>query len=146
MRLNEIRPADGAVKKRKRRGCGIGSGHGKTSTRGHKGHKARSGYRVKIGFEGGQQPLYRRIPKRGFHNSFSKQFESVNIGRLKPFPANSVITPDLLKQHRIIKGRGLVKILSMGDINVPLTVKAHRFSRKAMEKIVEAKGKVEIIP
>lgn len=146
MRLNEISPARGAVKKRKRRGCGVGSGHGKTSTRGHKGHKARSGYRVKIGFEGGQLPLYRRIPKRGFHNPFRKQFELVNIGRLKPFPANSVITPDLLKQHGIIKGRGPVKILSMGDINVPLTVKAHSFSRKAQEKIVEAKGTVEIIP
>lgn len=143
MRLNELKPGRGAIKKRKRRGCGPGSGHGKTSCRGHKGHKARSGYKVKFGFEGGQLPLYRRLPKRGFVNPFTVRFEPVNVERLKVFPANTVVTPELLKERGIIRGRGPVKILSQGEISVPLVVKAHRFSKKAEEKIRNAKGTVE---
>jgi large subunit ribosomal protein L15 len=145
MRLNELKPARGATKKPKRVGCGTGSGHGKTSTRGHKGHKARSGYRVKIGFEGGQMPLNRRIPKRGFVNIFKKEYELVNLDRLNKFAANTVVTPELLKENGIVKGKSPVKILSMGELTVPLTVKAHHFSKKAEEKILSAKGKVEKI-
>jgi len=145
MRLNELKPARGATKKPKRVGCGTGSGHGKTSTRGHKGHKARSGYRVKIGFEGGQMPLTRRLPKRGFVNIFKKEYELVNLDRLNKFAANTVVTPELLKEKGIVKGKSPVKILSMGELTVPLTVKAHHFSKKAEEKIVNAKGKVEKI-
>jgi large subunit ribosomal protein L15 len=145
MRLNELKPAPGATKKPKRVGCGTGSGHGKTSTRGHKGHKARSGYHVKIGFEGGQMPLNRRLPKRGFVNIFKKEYELVNLERLSKFPADTVVTPELLKEKGIVKGKAPVKILSMGELTVPLTVKAHQFSKKAEEKILGAKGKVEKI-
>ena len=145
MRLNEVKPARGATKKPKRVGCGTGSGHGKTSTRGHKGHKARSGYRVKIGFEGGQRPLARRLPKRGFVNIFKKEYELVNLDRLNRFAANTVVTPELLKQNGIIKGKAPIKILSMGELTVPLIVKAHHFSKKAAEKITNAQGKAEII-
>jgi len=145
MQLNELKPAPGATKKPKRVGCGTGSGHGKTSTRGHKGHKARSGYRVKIGFEGGQMPLTRRLPKRGFFNIFKKEYELVNLERLSKFAADTVVTPELLKEKGIVKGKAPLKILSMGELTVPLTVKAHKFSKKAEEKILGAKGKVEKI-
>jgi large subunit ribosomal protein L15 len=145
MRLNELKPAPGATKKPKRVGCGTGSGHGKTSTRGHKGHKARSGYRVKIGFEGGQMPLNRRLPKRGFFNVFQKEYELVNLELLSKFAADTVVTPELLKEKGIVKGKAPLKILSMGELTVPLTVKAHKFSKKAEEKILGAKGKVEKI-
>ncbi|UCG93225.1 MAG: 50S ribosomal protein L15 [candidate division WOR-3 bacterium] len=145
MRLNELKPAKGATKKRKRVGCGPGSGHGKTSTRGHKGDKSRSGYRVKRGYEGGQMPLTTRIPKRGFVNIFREQYEIVNVGVLSRLEPNTEVTPELLKQKKIIKGKGKVKILGEGELSIPLTVKAHKFSKKAQEKIVNAKGIIEQI-
>ncbi len=145
MRLNELKPARGATKKRKRVGCGPGSGHGKTSTRGHKGDKSRSGYRVKRGYEGGQMPLTTRIPKRGFVNIFREQYEIVNVGALSKLEPNTEVTPELLKEKKIIKGKGKVKILGEGELSIPLTVKAHKFSKKAQEKIVSAKGIIEQI-
>lgn len=145
MRLHELKPAKGATKRRKRVGCGPGSGHGKTSTRGHKGDKARSGYRVKRGYEGGQMPLTIRIPKRGFVNIFREHYEIVNVGALSTFEPNTEVTPAILKEKKIIKGKGKVKILGEGELSIPLTVKAHKFSKKAQEKIVSAKGKIEQI-
>ena len=145
MKLSELRPKHGATKKRKRVGCGPGSGHGKTSTRGSKGDKSRSGYRVKKGYEGGQMPITRRIPKRGFTNIFAEKFEVVNVERLTVFAPNTEVTPELLKDKGIIKGKHKVKILGQGELTVPLTVKAHKFSKSAHEKIVKAKGTVETI-
>ncbi len=145
MKLSELRPKRGATRKRKRVGCGPGSGHGKTSTRGSKGDKSRSGYRVKKGYEGGQMPITRRIPKRGFTNIFSEKFEVVNVERLAMFAPNTEVTPEVLKGKGIIKGKHKVKILGQGELTVPLTVKAHKFSKSAQEKIVKAKGTVETI-
>lgn len=146
MRLNELKPKPGATRRRKRVGCGPGSGHGKTSTRGHKGYGSRSGAHVKRGFEGGQMPLARRLPKRGFVNLFKQRFEIVNVGQLSKLEANTVVTPEFLKERGIIKGRARVKVLSDGELSVPLTVKAHGFSKRALEKIAKANGQTEIIP
>ncbi len=145
MRLDELRPKKGCTHKKKRRGCGPGSGHGKTSCRGHKGHKQRSGYKIRMGFEGGQMPLTRRIPKRGFRNYTKREFEVVNLFQLAKFSANSDITPEFLKNHGIIKGDLRLKILSKGDIDKPLFVKTHAISKKAQEKIISAGGRVELI-
>ncbi len=145
MKLIELRPKKGSTRKRKRIGCGPGSGHGKTSCRGHKGHKARSGYRVKMGFEGGQMPLIRRLPKRGFKNFTKKEFEIVNLVQLGKFSANTEITPEFLREKGIIKDGVRIKILSQGKLEKPLIVKAHSFSKKAEEKIIAAGGKVEKI-
>ncbi len=145
MKLDELRPKPGSTHSKKRVGCGPGSGHGKTSCRGHKGHKQRSGYRVRMGFEGGQMPLTRRLPKRGFHNYTSQVFEIVNLLQLSKFSANAEITPETLKEKGIIKGGSKVKILSQGNLDKPLFVKAHAFSRKAEQKIVAAGGKPEKI-
>jgi len=145
MKLSELRPRKGSTHKKKRTGCGPGSGHGKTSCRGHKGHKQRSGYKVKMGFEGGQMPLIRRIPKRGFKNFTKQEFEIVNLLQLVKFSANTEITPEVLKQQGIIKGVLKLKILSQGNLDKPLIVKAHSFSKKAQEKISAAGGKVEKI-
>jgi len=145
MKLNELKPAKGATKKPKRVGRGPGSGHGKTSTRGHKGHKQRSGFRTKRGFEGGQMPLVRRIPKRGFTNIFKTEYEIVNVEILGKFTANTEVTPELLKERGIVKGKSKLKILGNGEISVPLKVRAHKFSKSAREKIVKAKGEVEQI-
>jgi len=145
MKLNEIAPAKGATKKPKRIGRGPGSGHGKTSTRGHKGQQQRSGYRKKLGFEGGQMPLVRRIPKRGFTNIFKEYYEIVNLETLSKFEPNTEITPELLKGKGIIKGKRKLKILGSGELPIPLTVKAHKFSKSAREKIIKANGKVEQI-
>ena len=145
MQLNKLRPAKGATKKAKRVGCGPGSGHGKTSCRGHKGHQARSGYRVKLGFEGGQMPLTRRLPKRGFKNIFREDYEIINVELLAKLEPNTVVTPTFLKEKGIIRGKDRLKILGQGEISVPLIVKAHKFSKKAQEKIVNAQGKVEVI-
>ncbi|KPJ72201.1 50S ribosomal protein L15 [candidate division TA06 bacterium DG_78] len=145
MHLNKLSPVKGATKRRKRVGRGPGSGRGKTSTRGNKGQKSRSGYQRRAGFEGGQMPLTRRIPKRGFVNIFQKQYEIVNIGVLAALDANTVVTPEFLRDRGIIKGKNKVKILGQGDINIPLTVKAHKFSKKAQDKITTAKGTVELI-
>lgn len=143
MKLNELKPAKGATKRPKRVGRGPGSGHGKTSTRGHKGHRQRSGFRSKPGFEGGQMPLVRRIPKRGFTNIFKTSYEIVNVEILNKFEPNTEVTPDLLREKGVIKGKHRLKILGNGEISIPLTVKAHRFSKSAREKILKAKGKVE---
>jgi large subunit ribosomal protein L15 len=145
MNLNTLTPTHGATKRRKRVGRGPGSGRGKTSTRGAKGQKSRSGYERRSGFEGGQMPLTRRIPKRGFVNIFREQFEIVNVGVLATLEANTIVTPTFLKDKGIIKGKHKVKILGQGDINVPLTVKAHKFSKKASDKITAAKGTIEQI-
>ncbi|MGQ9465312.1 MAG: 50S ribosomal protein L15 [bacterium] len=145
MKLSELRPKKGSTHKKKRIGCGPGSGHGKTSCRGHKGHKQRSGYRVKMGFEGGQMPLTRRIPKRGFKNINAQEYEIVNLLQLARFSANTEITPEILKEKGIIKGGSRLKILSQGNLDKPLIIKAHAFSRKAQEKIMAAGGKVEKI-
>jgi len=145
MRLSELSPAKGATKKVKRIGCGPGSGHGKTSTRGHKGHKARSGYHRKLGFEGGQMPITRRLPKRGFVNIFKKEYEIVNIESLAKFEPNTVITPEFLKERGVIKGKNKLKILGQGEITIPVVVKAHKFSKKAQEKITSAQGTIEKI-
>jgi len=145
MKLNELKPARGATKKPKRVGRGPGSGHGKTSTRGHKGHKQRSGFRVKRGFEGGQIPLVRRIPKRGFKNIFKTDYEIVNVEILGKFEPNTEVTPELLKERGVVKGKSKLKILGNGEISIPLKVRAHKFSKSAREKIVKAKGEVEQI-
>ncbi|MEO0184305.1 MAG: 50S ribosomal protein L15 [candidate division WOR-3 bacterium] len=145
MKLIDLRPKKGSIRKRKRVGCGPGSGHGKTSCRGHKGHKARSGYKVRMGFEGGQMPLTRRLPKRGFKNFTSQKFEIVNLLQLVGFSANSEITPELLKEKGLIKGGSKIKILSQGNLDRPLIVKAHSFSKKAQEKISAAGGRAEKI-
>ncbi|MCR4432172.1 MAG: 50S ribosomal protein L15 [Tepidanaerobacteraceae bacterium] len=146
MRLHELFPADGSTKKAKRVGRGIGSGHGKTSTRGHKGQNARSGGGVRPGFEGGQMPLYRRIPKRGFTNIFKKEYALVNIEALNRFEENTSVTPELLIQSGILKKiKDGVKILGNGDLKVKVDVKAHAFSKSAKEKIESAGGKAEVI-
>lgn len=145
MRLGKLKPASGATKRRKRRGCGPGSGHGKTSTRGHKGDRSRSGYINKFGYEGGQMPLTRRIPKRGFRNIFSEKYEIVNISALSAFEANTTVTPELLKEKHLIKGNHKIKILGQGEVSVPLILKVHKISKAAQEKIEKANGQVEII-
>jgi large subunit ribosomal protein L15 len=145
MRLHELSPSPGAVKKRKRVGRGPGSGHGKTSTKGMKGQKSRSGGGKGPGFEGGQTPIYRRLPKLpGFKNPFKKVYALVNVDQLNMFDANAVIDPQMLQQAGLIKNTGImVKILGRGEIEKPLTVKANHFSGSAVEKIEAAGGKVE---
>ena len=145
MRLSELAPEPGSRKKRKRVGRGIGSGHGKTSCRGHKGQKSRSGGGTKAGFEGGQMPLQRRLPKRGFTNIFQKQFNIVNVAAFNSL-SESQITPDVLKSVGIVKNtKKMIKVLGKGEVTRPVTVKAHAFSASAREKIIKAKGSVEII-
>ena len=146
MRLDELKPAVGSSKKRKRVGRGDGSGHGKTSCRGHKGQGARSGGNVQPGFEGGQMPLQRRLPKRGFHNPFRIEMSVVNLGQLESFPAGVEVTPESLSQQGLLTGKQRrVKILGEGSLSKALTVKAHGFSAKAKEKIEAAGGKAELI-
>ncbi|NLO82034.1 MAG: 50S ribosomal protein L15 [Clostridiales bacterium] len=146
MKLHELRAPEGAKTEPKRKGRGIGSGLGKTAGRGHKGQKARSGGGVRPGFEGGQMPLSRRIPKRGFTNIFSKEFTIVNVGELEIFEPGTVITPELLKEKGVIKKiNDGVKILGDGELTKNLTVKAHRFSKSAREKIEAVGGKAEVI-
>jgi large subunit ribosomal protein L15 len=146
MRLHDLAPAEGSTKKSKRVGRGIGSGRGKTSTRGHKGQNARSGGGVRPGFEGGQMPLYRRIPKRGFTNIFKKQFVAVNIDELNKFDEDTKVTPELLIEKGIIKKiKDGVKILGNGQLNVKLHVVANAFSKTAKAKIEAAGGKTEVI-
>jgi large subunit ribosomal protein L15 len=146
MKLDDLRPASGANKKRKRIGRGDGSGHGKTSCRGHKGQGARSGGNTKPGFEGGQMPLQRRLPKRGFHNPFKVDVAVVNLTQLEAFPAGSEITPELLTERGLVRGKDRrVKILADGALSKSLTVKAHGFSAHAKEKIEACGGKAELI-
>ncbi|TDF91469.1 50S ribosomal protein L15 [Paenibacillus piri] len=146
MKLHELTSAVGSRKARKRVGRGIGSGMGKTSTRGHKGQNARSGGGVRPGFEGGQNPLYRRLPKRGFTNRFRKEFAIVNLSELNKFAAGTEVTPEVLFESGIVKnGRDGIKILGNGEITVQLNVKANKFSQSAVDKIEAAGGKTEVI-
>lgn len=147
MKLHELAPNAGATSTRKRVGRGAGSGLGKTSGRGHKGQNARSGGGVRPGFEGGQNPLYRRVPKRGFNNDrFASEFAIVNLNQLNRFAAGTDVTPELLLSEGILKNaKDGIKILGNGELNVGLTVKAHKFSQSAIEKIQAAGGKTEVI-
>lgn len=147
MQLHELAPTPGARKDPKRIGRGIGSGHGKTAGKGHKGQNARAGGGVRPGFEGGQMPLTRRLPKRGFSNEpFRTRYEVVNLEALERFDAGTVVTPELLEETRVCKNaqKGL-KVLGTGDLTRALTVKAHQVSASARQKIEAAGGKVEIL-
>ena len=147
MRLNDLRPAPGSTCSRKRVGRGIGSGKGKTSTRGHKGQKSRSGGAPRLGFEGGQTPLYRRLPqRRGFRNITRKQYAIVNLGDLEQFDAGAQITPDMFVESGLVKkvGDG-IKILGGGEITKAVTVRAHKFSKSAEEKLKAAGGTAEVL-
>ena len=147
MSLNNLRPPKGMKHPKKRIGRGQGSGNGKTAGRGHKGAKSRSGFRFKRGFEGGQMPLHRRVPKRGFHNPFRVEYEVVNLDTLGArFEAGTVVTLELLAEQRLISStKKLLKVLGRGEIGKALTVRAHKFSGKAAEKIAAAGGTVEAI-
>jgi large subunit ribosomal protein L15 len=144
--LNNLKPAKGSKHRKKIVGRGVGSGHGRTSTRGSKGQKSRSGDgSKKIGFEGGQMPIFRRIPKRGFNNPFRKEYEIVNVESLNKFDSGLEVTPQLLKEAGLIGKANLVKILGVGDLKKALTVKVSAFSKSAVEKINAAGGKTEIV-
>ncbi len=146
MKLENIKSPLGANKKIKRVGRGTGSGHGKTSTRGHKGQKSRSGGGVRPGFEGGQMPLQRRLPKRGFTNIFKKEYSILNVKDLNSFADGTEVTPDLLQEAGLIKSiRDGVKILGDGNLERNLSVKAHKISKQAEEKIKARGGRVEVI-
>ncbi|ENI8614604.1 50S ribosomal protein L15 [Listeria monocytogenes] len=146
MKLHELKPSEGSRKERNRVGRGTGSGNGKTSGRGHKGQKARSGGGVRLGFEGGQLPLFRRIPKRGFTNINRKEFAIVNLDVLNRFEDGTEVTPELLVETGIIRNeKSGIKILSNGNIEKKLTVKANKFSAAAKEAIETAGGKTEVI-
>ena len=144
MNLSTLRAPKNATEKRKRVGRGMGSGMGKTSTRGHKGQRSRTGSRMIRGFEGGQMPLHRRMPKRGFTNIFRKEFNIVSIERLAGL-GETTITPDVLRKAGVIKGKQPVKVLGDGELKVALTVHAHKFSKTAQEKITKAGGKIEVL-
>ncbi|MEJ2656953.1 MAG: 50S ribosomal protein L15 [Desulfobacterales bacterium] len=144
MKLNELLPPDGSRKSRKRVGRGVGSGHGKTAGRGTKGHNSRSGGGVRPGFEGGQMPLHRRLPKRGFTNIFKKKIAVINIRDLARFESGSIVDEAVLVQNGLVKGRGDgIKLLGKGEITIPLTVKVNGVSKNAREKILAAGGKIE---
>jgi large subunit ribosomal protein L15 len=145
MALNNLRPPVGAKHAKKRIGRGHGSGNGKTAGRGHKGAKSRSGFKFKRGFEGGQMPLHRRVPKRGFHNPFRVEYEVVNLDALgSKFDAGTVVTPELLRERGLVaRGTAPVKVLARGEVGKALTVRAHKFSGKAAEKIAAAGGATE---
>lgn len=146
MKLSDLRPAPGSNNKRKRIGRGDGSGHGKTSCRGHKGQGARSGGGTRPGFEGGQMPLQRRVPKRGFHNPFRVQMATVNVEQLEKFPSGSEVNPTLLAEKGLLRGKNSrVKILGDGALTKPLTIKAHGFSAAAKVKIEACGGKAELL-
>lgn len=146
MDLSNLKPPKGAKHSKKRVGRGQGSGNGKTAGRGHKGAQSRAGYSSKRGFEGGQMPLHRRIPKRGFHNPFRVEYEVVNIDTLvERFEAGAVITPDVLVAVGLVTGNSPIKVLARGDVSKALTVKVHRFSGKAAEKITAAGGQAEAL-
>lgn len=146
MELNSIAPAIGATKKRKRIGRGPGSGHGKTATKGHKGQKARSGGSIKAGFEGGQMPMQRRLPKRGFTPLQRKIYALVNLSQLNAFESGTSIDAEVLQQHGIIKKKNDgIKVLAVGELTRPVTVRAAKFSAAAKEKIIAAGGTIEEI-
>jgi large subunit ribosomal protein L15 len=146
MKLDDLRPAAGSNKKRKRVGRGDGSGHGKTSCRGHKGQGSRSGGNTKPGFEGGQMPLQRRLPKRGFHNIFRNEMAVVNLAQLEALAGVGEIAPETMAQHGLIGGKNRhVKVLGEGNLTKALMIRAHGFSAGAKEKIEAAGGKAELI-
>jgi large subunit ribosomal protein L15 len=146
MDLSNLRPPKGAKHAKKRVGRGQGSGQGAQAGRGHKGAKSRSGFKHKRGFEGGQMPLHRRVPKRGFHNPFRTTYEVVNLDAIaERFEAGTEITPELLRERGLVGRSGNVKILARGDIGKAFTVKAHKFSGKAAEKIAAAGGRTEVL-
>jgi len=143
--LSTIRAPKKANENKKRVGRGMGSGMGKTSTRGHKGQGSRSGSRQKRGFEGGQMPLHRRLPKRGFHNPFRIEYQVVNLADLAELGEKEV-TPEVLRKSRLVKGKNsLIKVLGDGELKSAITVHAHKFSKSAQEKISKAGGKAEIV-
>jgi large subunit ribosomal protein L15 len=144
MNLSNIRAPKKATENRKRVGRGMGSGMGKTSTRGHKGQRSRSGSRMIRGFEGGQMPLHRRMPKRGFTNIFRKEYAIVSLERLAAL-GESTITPDVLRKAGVVKTKLPVKVLGDGELKAALTVSAHKFSKSAQEKITKAGGKFEVL-
>jgi large subunit ribosomal protein L15 len=144
MNLSNIRAPKKSSEKRKRVGRGMGSGMGKTSTRGHKGQRSRSGSRMIRGFEGGQMPLHRRMPKRGFTNIFRKEYSIVNLEALAAL-GESTINPDVLRKAGVIKSKHPVKVLGDGELKSALTVHAHKFSKSAQEKITKAGGKFEVL-
>ena len=144
MNLSNIHAPKKATEKRKRVGRGMGSGMGKTSTRGHKGQRSRTGSRMIRGFEGGQMPLHRRMPKRGFTNIFRKEYNIVSLERLAEL-GESTITPEVLRKAGVVKSRLPVKILGDGELKAAITVHAHKFSKSAQEKIEKAGGKVEVL-
>jgi large subunit ribosomal protein L15 len=148
MNLSNIRAPKNATEKRKRVGRGMGSGMGKTSTRGHKGQRSRTGSRMIRGFEGGQMPLHRRMPKRGFTNIFRKEFNIVSLERLVEMGEafhSDPITPEVLRKAGVTKTKHPVKILGDGELTIAITVHAHKFSKSAQEKITKAGGKFEVI-
>jgi large subunit ribosomal protein L15 len=146
MKLDDLRPASGSTKKQKRVGRGDGSGHGKTACRGHKGQRARAGGGTRPGFEGGQMPLQRRLPKRGFHNPFKVEVAIVNLDQLERFSTDSEVNPETLLEKGLVHGKNRrIKILGDGTLSKSLTIKAHSFSVKAKEKIEAAGGKAEVI-
>jgi len=144
MNLSNLRAPKKASEKRKRVGRGMGSGMGKTSTRGHKGQRSRSGSRMMRGFEGGQMPLHRRMPKRGFTNIFREEYSIVNLEKLASL-GEATITPEVLLKAGAIKTKHRVKILGDGELSAALTVRAHKFSKSAQEKITRAGGKFEVL-
>jgi len=145
MNLSTLRKPYKSTEKKKRIGRGMGSGMGKTSTRGHKGQGSRSGSRLMRGFEGGQMPLHRRLPKRGFTNIFKKEFQVVNLSRLAELGVKE-ITPEVLYERGVIsKKSGMVKVLGTGELKGAITIRAHKFSESAQEKITKAGGKAEVI-
>jgi large subunit ribosomal protein L15 len=146
MKLHELKPAEGSTKNRKRLGRGVGSGWGKTAGRGNKGHNCRSGGGVRPGFEGGQMPIHRRLPKRGFTNIFKKEMAIINVSDLDRFEAGTLVDEAALVQNGLVKGRrDGIKLLGSGDIKIALTVQINAISRSAKDKIEAAGGTVEVI-
>jgi large subunit ribosomal protein L15 len=145
MKISQLKPARGSVKRRKIVGKGPGSGHGKTATRGHKGQNSRTGGGVRLGFEGGQTPIYRKLPIRGFKSIDKVIFDVVNLDQLAKFENDSIVTPAELKQKGFVGGKEPVKILGNGELKNKLTVKAHAFSASALEKIKAAGGTAEVL-
>ncbi len=146
LKLNTLAPSEGARKNKKRVGRGPGSGSGKTAARGHKGARSRTGYSAKPGFEGGQMPLHRRVPKRGFTNIFRTEYGVVNLDQLEErFDAGTTVTPEMLRAAGLVDNRQPVKVLARGEMTKALTVQAHKFSGKAAEKIAAAGGRADAI-
>lgn len=147
MTLHELKPNQGATQHGKRKGRGTSSGNGKTAGRGTKGQNSRSGGGVRLGFEGGQTPLYKRLPKKGFTNPFRVEYAIVNVEALNKYPEGTLVTPELLLKDRLVRKvlKGGIKILGNGKLEVKLTVKAHKFTASAEKAIVDAGGQAEVI-